>query len=215
MNLSFTRRHPRIAPDAVADGQCELERAARVLSGHRGPVAAAHRVDEGNELRLERVALGELVVPEHDARDRPACGAGVGARKLDRAVLEVDRNVAVGLEHAQLAHRLRAHAARGHVGDAAVRELDACVGDVDPAGEHRDAVRAHLDYWRVDERQDDVEVMNHQVEHDVDVGAARLERREPVAFHEPGRRDAAAHCDEGGVEALEVPDPQHQPLRGR
>ena len=36
--------------------------------------------------------------------------------------------------------------------------------------------------------QDDVDVVDHQVEHDVDVGRARLERREPVDSMKRGRR---------------------------
>ena len=40
------------------------------------------------------------------------------------------------------------------------------------------------DRLRVDERQDHVEVVNHHIEDHVDVGAAALERREPVAFDE-------------------------------
>ena len=42
------------------------------------------------------------------------------------------------------------------------------------------------------QRQDDVEVVDHQVEHDVDVEAALGKRAEPMHFDEPRRGDAAA-----------------------
>ena len=46
------------------------------------------------------------------------------------------------------------------------------VRDVDPAGQHRHADGLDRVDLRVNERQHDVEVVNHQVEHDVDVEAA-------------------------------------------
>ena len=47
------------------------------------------------------------------------------------------------------------------------------------------------DHRRIDDRQDDVEVVNHQIEHDVDVEAAFRERAEPVDLDEPRRPPGA------------------------
>ena len=57
------------------------------------------------------------------------------------ALVVVDRDVGVGLEDAQLALALQRDAARRDVGDAAVGEAQARVGDVDRRRQHRDADR--------------------------------------------------------------------------
>ena len=45
---------------------------------------------------------------------------------------------------------------------------------------------------RVDERQDHVEIVNHDVENHVDVGAAALERRQTMTLDEAHRRQRLA-----------------------
>ena len=58
--------------------------------------------------------------------------------------------------------------------------------------------------------------MDHQVEHDVDVGAARLERREAMRLDETRRAELALERDDGRIEAFEVTDLQHAThARGR
>ena len=54
--------------------------------------------------------------------------------------------------------------------------------------EHRDADRGDLGHVLADQREHEIDVVDHQVEHDGHVGAARIERREPVALDE-ARRD--------------------------
>ena len=54
------------------------------------------------------------------------------------------------------------------------------------------------------ERANEVDVVDHQVEHDRDVGAARIERRQPIALDEPRRCRRTAARAHGAVEALDV-----------
>jgi len=75
----------------------------------------------------------------------------------------------VGLEEAELADLLGGDAAGGEVGDAAGLELDADVGDVDFFREDGEAYRADFADGGVGEGEDDVEVVDHEVEDDVDV----------------------------------------------
>ena len=56
------------------------------------------------------------------------------------------------------------------------------------------------------ERQDDVEIVNHQVEHDVDVEAAIRERAQPMHLDEARRRDQRQHGRDGRVVSFRVPD---------
>ena len=110
---------------------------------------------------------------------RRACAGRCG-----RAVAVVDRHVGVGLEEADLALALHRHAAGGDVGDRAAGEAQARVGDVGGLGEHRHADRLDALERRVDDAEDDVEVVDHQVEDDVDLGAALGERRQAMALDE-------------------------------
>ncbi len=128
---------------------------------------------------------------------------------------EIDRDVGVRLEDAELALALERHAAGGDVGDAAVGEAQARVGDVDVLREHRDADRLDALDAVVHQAQDQVEVVDHQVEDDVDVGAALGERREAVALDEARPGDDAGQGADRRVEALEVADLQDAPARVR
>ncbi len=65
-----------------------------------------------------------------------------------------------------------------------VGELDARVGDVDGVRQHAKAAGAHLLHRRLGERQHEIEVVDHQVEHHVDIRAARLEGRQPLDVDE-------------------------------
>ena len=64
----------------------------------------------------------------------------------------------------------------------------------------------HLDDLRAVEAQDDVEVVDHQVEHHVDVEAARRERAESMDFDEAGLPYFAPQDVHRGVEPLDVAD---------
>ena len=55
------------------------------------------------------------------------------------------------------------------------------------------------DHRRIDHRQDDVEVVNHQIEHDVDVEAAFRKRAEPVHLDESREPEVRPRgCDAPG-----------------
>ncbi len=96
---------------------------------------------------------------------------------------EVEREVAVGLEDPEPSHPVARHARGGHVGHHAALELDPRIGHVEVLREHRDARGAHVDgLGAAGEVQDQVEVVDHEVEHHGDVGAAGLEGGEALAL---------------------------------
>ena len=79
-----------------------------------------------------------------------------------------------------------------------------------------DARRVDLETSASDEREDDVDVVDHEVHDDVDVEAARREGREPVALDEARlRHDILRAARDGRVEALDVADLQHRAARAR
>ena len=82
------------------------------------------------------------------------------------------------------------------------------VDDVDLAGEHARADRVDAFDRRADQLLDQVDVVDHQIEHDAHVGAALLERREPMRFDEARLLQAACRGEDRGIETLEVADLQ-------
>ena len=159
--------------------------------GARRRLAGLDAGGEGGE--LGRVQAGEV-------------HAGCRGDVYEQEVLagEIEREVLVRLEEAQLADALSADAAGGKVGDAAVFELDADVSDVGLRGQHGEANGAQLAHGRVDEGEHDVEVVDHEVEHDVDIERTRGEDAEAVGLKEHGPVEVRAGGEDGGVKALKV-----------
>jgi len=93
---------------------------------------------------------------------------------------EVEREVLVGLEETEFANLLGGDAAGGEVGDAAGFEFDADVGDVGLVREDGQADGADFANGGVGEAENDVEVVDHEIENDVDVEGTRGEDTEPV-----------------------------------
>src|SRR6185436_1882518 len=103
-------------------------------------------------------------------------------------------------------HLLCRDPARGQVGDEAGGEPEADVRDVDARGEDGYSDRIHLHGLGPVQGQDDVEVVDHQVQDDVDVEAARGERAQPVNLDEARGRDGRLQDVHRRVEALDVAD---------
>ena len=168
----------------------DLERAEPVPAGHGRRLA--RRARRGRR-RRSRSRARRPRAPRAARSVSDGCPSSPGSRRQMRTCrsLVVDREVGVGLEDAELPLALERDAARRHVGDAAVREAEPRVGDVDRRREHRDADRLDRAQRRRHHAEDDVEVVDHQVEDDVDVGAALGERRQAVALDEARLRDRA------------------------
>ena len=100
----------------------------------------------------------------------------------------------------------RADSAHRQVGRGAAFEFQANVGDVFFVGENRDADGVHGNEGGLNDLEDDVDVVDHEVEDDSDVGNARIERSEAVAFNECGAVEHSAQVADGGVVAFDVAD---------
>ena len=149
-----------------------------------GGLPLAHRAQERFDLRQQRIALIERILLDRHLRRRFHRRCVLLADHGQDLLLQVDRQVGVVLEDAHLALLLHADAARSRVGDAAALEADARIDDVDLAGEHARADRVDALDRRADQLLDQIDVVNHQIEHDAHVGAAQLEWREPVRLDE-------------------------------
>ena len=95
-------------------------------------------------------------------------------------------------------------------------ELDPRIGHVEVRGEHRDARGTHVDgLGAAGQVQDQVEVVDHEIEHDGDVGAARLEGGEALALEVERMVQQRLRGPQRLVEALDVPDLQLDALPRR
>ena len=65
---------------------------------------------------------------------------------------------------------------------------------------------AHFLHRRLGEGQHDIEIVNHQVEHDVDIERARSEDAQPVHFEKHWLGEDGNGRANGGIEALEMSD---------
>ena len=81
--------------------------------------------------------------------------------------------------------------------------------------EDRDAGGPHVAHVGAHELEHEVEVVDHEVENDGDVRAARLERGEAVDLEEARLVQVRRRRPHGAVEPLHVPDLQHHPALRR
>ena len=121
-------------------------------------------------------------------------------------LVEIHGQVAARLEDAHPPHVLHGDAAHRDVGGAAVGEHDAGIGDVGQGGNHRRAGGEDLVDVRVDDGEDDVDVVDHQVEHHVHVRAPLLEHGQPVRLDEQRVGEQRLHGQHRRVEPLQVAD---------
>ena len=127
MSLPMTALPRLIAPQSrVASAS-----AARPSSpGHaRAGAPRGSRVDEVLELALQRLVARHVQLAALDATARRSCAAPAATPRLPARRSRSTRTLA--LEEPDLAHAIAADAAGGEVGDAAAREPQARVGDVD------------------------------------------------------------------------------------
>ena len=92
--------------------------------------------------------------------------------------------VGILLENEHFALALQADAAGGNVGYAAILEDDAGVGYILLAGEHRSTDGVDSLHRRSNDMLDNINVVDHQVQHHIDICAARFERGDPDRLDE-------------------------------
>ena len=206
-----------MAPDECADRLQylvrQLQRRDAVFTGDGGRASSRDGVQERLDLQFERLLISPFHVLDLDLGATMAPGHPSADHSLTSLI--VNRHVGVALKQAEPPHASRRHAAGGQIGDAPAAEHDAGVGDVDAGGQHRNPRGADFfDRPRV-KRQDHVQVVDHQVQHHVHVGAPLPERTQAVAFDEARFPDMWTYRPNPRVEPLDVPHLQHAPARSR
>src|SRR5713226_6640715 len=132
----------------------------------------------------------------------------------DRSVIRrvIDCDVIVRLKETHLANLLSAHSRCSDVCHRADREFQARVCRINPISNNRNADRVKRSYFDVfpDQPLHDVEIVNHQVEHDVDVQRTRGELAHAMNFKIDGTLDVWPERDQRRIEAFGVADLQYR-----
>jgi hypothetical protein len=188
-----------VGGDEAGDLQGEVEGGGGLAAGDLGLAAGAGAVGEGGKLAAE----GFVLLDGHGFLDDLGAGA---AEDLSCLFLVVEGQVAIFLEHADLAEFLWADSRGGDIGDAAVLEAEAGIGDVLAAGEDWHAYGVDGHDGGADEVEDDLEVMDHEVQHHADICGAVGEGREAVCLDEARVGEAVFEFGQHGVEAFDMAD---------
>ena len=228
--------------DLPGDFEGQVQRALGGGAADFGRLMRLNAVDEIAQFQLERLVLLDGHRFAHDlfAGKLAHDGGVLAAQQLfqqgrlllafarhavDESFLRavIQRDVAgdcAAAENADLAHALRADAAGGQIGHAAVGKAQPRVGDVLRLAQDGDAHRVHARDGRPHKSQNHVQIVNHQVEHDADVRAAGRVGGKAVGFNEARIGGHVFQVMEDGIEALDVADleddillrgPLHQP----
>ncbi len=127
---------------------------------------------------------------------------------LRAPLIVVDGDISVGLEKAHLAFALDRYAAGGDIGDATVLKGNARIGDVRHFGQHRHPHRFDPQNRRAHQADNDIDVVNHQIQDHIDIGAALDERRQAVTFDELRILDDAFEAANRRIEPFQMADLQ-------
>src|ERR1035441_9923345 len=178
------------------------EDSAAIFQRYLGHGAIAHGTQEAVQLRTQRFLLPNRRPERCNARKGVGSHAcrikWVQTGRVERWVIHrqhqyilprvIERDVLARLEEAQLADPLGADAAGGEVRDATGLKFHAHIGDVNFLREDWETYRAYLLDRRLHERENDIEIVNHQVEDYVHVERARAENAKAVHFKKHGLR---------------------------
>ena len=118
----------------------------------------------------------------------------------------VERDVFARLEETKLANLFGRDPAGGEVGDAAAGKGKTDVRDVDAFRQDRDAGGPDFVWLFARKAEDDVEIVNHEIEHNVDVETAGGEHAEAVNLEKEGNGQSILEGGDRRIEALEVAD---------
>src|SRR5262245_2649468 len=185
------------------------------VNGHRkraSAIGAAHEWRcSGSNGCDKRFNLGEQRLAFFDSQtfgDDFGQGAG-GLRRSQFAHRHllfgvIERVVFVRLKDAEFAQSLAGDAAGGDVGDAAVGEFEAGVGQIDLRRQYRNSDGVEFNDLAFDQAGDDVQFVNHQIHDHVDVEGAWSEDAHPMRLEESGALDARGHGRERGIEPFNV-----------
>src|SRR5712664_3013675 len=109
------------------------------------------------------------------------------------------------LEKPHVAHTLRGNPAGRDIRDRAPHKLQPCMRDIHFVGKDRNSDCFHFRNRLSHQRQQDVQVVNHQVVDHVHIEAARREHPQPVHFKKKRPVQNRLYGDHRGIETFDMP----------
>jgi len=122
---------------------------------------------------------------------------------------EIDGNIFVVLKKAHFANFFSGDPAGGEIRDGTGGKFDAGLGDIIFIGDDRNADGFDVDDRGVDQRKQNIQVVNHDVVDNVDVEAARSENSKTMDLEKHWFGNDFTDGDDRGVVALEMADLQN------
>src|SRR6185437_16207109 len=155
----------------------QIERSPSRLAVHQRRCAFAHRGEKGAQFRLQWLFGLRRQFFKINRRLGTLAGHADARYILPRVI---NRNIFTRLEKTQFAHALRGNTARGQIRHRARLKFNACMRDIYFLCQHGNTHGMNVAYRRVDEPKQNIQVMNHHVEHHIHVQAARRKNSQAV-----------------------------------
>lgn len=208
------------------DSLDNIEGLASVLTGDKGRPACADGVEKRFQFQCQGVAIlfdrgvfeqdplslcSELNLSEFTADGALVLGNGVAVDKTEQLCPtfgEIQMDVGVVLKDPHLTDALSGDAAGGDIGDTPVFKAESGVGDIFVPGNHAGTDGIDPLEGTPDETQNDINIVNHEIVNNTDVGTSGIEGSEPLGFNEQRLDVQIAHGPHGPVEPFDVPDLQ-------
>lgn len=175
-------------------------------SRHTGRARRANGVDEINEFSAQGL-FGTHV--ESAAFYRRATVLDDQAIHLGFLRGKIHRDIRLRLKHSHFPHTVSTDSAGCEIRNAPAVEAQAYIGNIEAWREHVDANGFNRQDIARDERLQQIEIVDHQVEDDVDVEAPIRERAEPMNFDKSGLPYMRRRGLPRGIEPLRVPTRDH------
>src|SRR6185437_12604601 len=202
--------------NGVDDAGSEDQGLGAGLAGHRDLPFPPNGAHEALELELQRLRFGcvQLRVLDDvlDPRRSQALPPTLETEEMPRALRQVERKISGRLEDPELPGALPRDAGGSDDRDGPVREFDAGVRDVDVRGQERRTRGPDVRDVLPHQLEDEIQVVDHEVEHHRHVRSAGREGREPVTLEEPGVLEIRHGGPHGPVEPLHVSHLELRPV---
>ena len=219
--------------ERVHDRDRTFEGAFSVFARHLWHRVVLYAFDEREDLFLQRLAVLEAIflhaqqAGEHELLQAFAVVRHLRVERLQievaripfraladvqpMSLAEVQREIRIAGENTKPAHRVLRNPRRGQVGDRTV--LEAQSGGHEILGRREDLSADGVDRndRTVDNVEDEVEIVDHEVERHADVRRTERKRCEPMHFEEDRLHFARLQRIDRGVETLDMADLQLRP----
>ena len=188
--------------DRPEDLVSELKCCRPFLTGHTRRRPRPGSMQKGLEFQLQGLFLLCPYLFSLDARG--LTGFHDPTRDHALASLVVHREVAVALEQTEFPHPGRRDTTRRQIRHAPASKLDPGIGNIDVGSQHGDSRGADVFDRSEREGQHDVQIMDHEIQDDIDIGTTLPKGAEPVTFDEAWLSDVGTYRPNDRVEALDV-----------